>query len=383
MEHYELRLLADYTQPAPPALQAANTWNRPTPAAVGGELEADERGEVVFAEIQPPVNAPGLNDEDLRKVVIVLDGHEVGEYVSLSGIRTTLMAPVKERIWGAKLYSFGTPRSTNPLLNTTLKYKQNVTVACLAGPAVAGITGASQQYRVRLWGYVYKASELPTAFNGGVMLFPTQLVDHARRRTVPISKDPIEINGDTWQTLPGGVNQGIPKINPFARYAYNALATDGLQGDYQFRFTQASVIDENENLYWEFDDKDALLIEGLGISASFDTLMPPAGAFPNLARTGLRIDGDYHPKGPTTRQSMFPTDALINQLNYGWLPIVLNVAAPVAPLDIYVAIPKLNRPYLIWNEIGYVTIRDNGVAVPAAPLGVTVAVTGIRVEMRS
>ena len=383
MEHYELRLLADYTQPAPPALQAANTWNRPTPAAVGGELEADERGEVVFAEIQPPVNAPGLNDEDLRKVVIVLDGHEVGEYVSLSGIRTTLMAPVKERIWGAKLYSFGTPRSTNPLLNTTLKYKQNVTVACLAGPAVAGITGASQQYRVRLWGYVYKASELPTAFNGGVMLFPTQLVDHARRRTVPINKDPIEINGDTWQTLPGGVNQGIPKINSFARYAYNALATDGLQGDYQFRFTQAGVIDENENLYWEFDDKDALLIEGLGISASFDTLMPPAGLFPNLARTGLRIDGDYHPKGPTTRQSMFPTDALINQLNYGWLPIVLNVAAPVAPLDIYVAIPKLNRPYLIWNEIGYVTIRDNGVAVPAAPLGVTVAVTGIRVEMRS
>ncbi|GAJ13792.1 unnamed protein product, partial [marine sediment metagenome] len=34
-------------------------------------------------------------------------------------------------------------------------------------------------------------------------------------------------------------------------------------------------------------------------------------------------------------------------------------------------------------EIGYVTIRDNGVAVPAAPLGVTVALTGIRIEMRS
>ncbi|GAI45465.1 unnamed protein product [marine sediment metagenome] len=157
MEHYEMRLLADYTQLA--AVQGANTWRRPPPATVGGELEADERGEVVFAEIQPPVSA-GLNDEDLRKVVIVLDGHEIGEYVSLSGIRTTLMAPVKERIWGAKLYSFGTPRSTNPLLNTTLKYKQNVTVACLAGPAAAGITGAGQQYRVRLWGYVYKVDEM-------------------------------------------------------------------------------------------------------------------------------------------------------------------------------------------------------------------------------
>jgi len=383
-EHFELRLLADYLQPAPPAVQAANTWVRPTPAAVGGELEQDERGEIIFAEIQPPVNAPGLNDEDLRKVVIVLDGHETGQYISLSGIRTTLMAPPKERIWGSHLYSFGTPRSTNPLLNTTLKYKQNVTVACLAGPAAAGITGASQAYRIRLWGYVYKISELPTAFNGGVMQFPAYLVDTARGRTVTISKSPIPINGSTWQTLPGGVDQGIPKINPFARFAYNALATDGLQGDYQFRFTQGGVGDGAENLYFEFDDKDALLIEGLGINASFNTLIPPGGVFPNLARTGLRIAGDYHPKGPTTRQSLFPTDALMNQLNYGWLPIVVNAVAPVAPLDIYTVIPKLNRPYLIWNEIGYVTIRDDGVlAVPADPLGVTVAVTGIRLEMRS
>ncbi|GAI41177.1 unnamed protein product, partial [marine sediment metagenome] len=266
-------------------------------------------------------------------------------------IRTTLMAPVKDRIWGAKLYSFGTPRSINPLLNTTLKYKQNVSVACLAGPAAAGITGAGQQYRVRLWGYVYKTNELPVAFNGGVMQFPTYFRDIARNRTVVINKpinpitnsQNIPINGDTWQTLPGGVNQGISKINPFARYAYNALATDGLQGDYQFRFTQAGVIDENENLYFEFDDKDALLVEGLGVSPSFNTLMPPPGIFPNLARTGLRIDGDYHPKGPTTRLSMFPTDGLMNQLNYGWLPVTLNVTAPSLPYDIYVVIPKLER----------------------------------------
>jgi len=294
-----------------------------------------------------------------------------------------LMAPVKERIWGAKLYSFGTPRSTNPLLNTTLKYKSNVTVACLAGPAAAGITGASQQYRIRLWGYVYKTSELPTAFNGGVMNFPASLIDTARKRTVPISKAPIPINGDTWKTLPGGVDQGVPKINPFARFAYNALATDGLQGDYQFRFTQGGVGDENENLFFDFDEKDALLVEGLAVNASFDTLIPPAGVFPTLGRTGLRIAGDYHPKGQTTRLSLFPTDALMNQLNYGWLPIVVNAVGPVAPLDIYVAIPKLNRPYLIWNEIGMVVIRDNGVAVPADPLGVTVALTGIRVELRS
>ena len=382
MDHYELRLLADFN-PATFMPQAANTWARPTPAQVGGELETDERGEVVYAEIQPPVGA-GLTDEDLRKVIIVLDGHEFGAYVSLSGTRTSLMAPQKERIFNNRMYAFGAPRSTNPLLNTTLKYKQNVTVACLAGPNVLGITGVAQPYRVRLWGYVYKTLELPGAFPGGLMQFPAYMVESARNRTLTISKAPIPITGDSWTTLPGGVDQGIPKVNPFARYAYNALATDGQQGDYQFRFTQGGVIEENENLYFEFDGKDALLVEGLGITVNNDTLMPPLGVFPNLARTGFRISGDYHPKGPTTRQSLYPTDGLFNQLNYGRFPLLIGTVFPVPPMDLYNAVPKLNRPYLIWNEIGYITIRDDGVAaVPADPAGVTVAVTGIRVEMRS
>jgi hypothetical protein len=293
------------------------------------------------------------------------------------------MAPPKNRVWAGRLYSFGTPHNTNPLLNTTLKYKQNVTVACLAGPNPAGITGATQPYRVRLWGYVYRTGELASAFNGGMMQFPAYLVDGARRRTLPIVKPAIPINGETWLTLPGGKDQGIPKINPYARYAYNALATDGLQGDYQLRFQTGGVIEEQENMYWEFDDKDALLIQSLGVTANNDTLMPPIGVFPNLARTGLRIAGDYHPKGPTTRQSLFPTDGLINQITYGRFDIVWNVVFPIAPIDVYNAIPLLDRPYLIWNEIGHVVIRDNGAAVPPDPLGVTVALTGIRVEMRS
>lgn len=377
MEHYELRLLADFQQPG---VQAANTWSRPTPLAVGGELEQDERGEIVYAEIQPPI-AAGLTDEDLRKVVIVLDGHEVGQYVSLSGLRTSCMAPQKERIFRNSLYTFGTPGSNNPLYNTTLKYKQNVTVACLAGPLAGGITGAAQAYRVRLWGYVYKVGELPAAF--GDMVFPAYIVDHARNRTLPIMKNPIPVTGDSWLTLPGGVDQSVPKINPFARYAYNALPTDGLQGDYQFRFTQGGVIEENENLYWEFDEKDALLIKGLGVTANNDGLMPPLGVFPNLARTGLRIAGDYHPKGPTTRQSLYPTDGFINQLNYGRWPVSFLNVFPMPPLDVFAALPKLDRAYLIWNEIGMVVIRDNGAVVPADPLGVTVAVTGTRIEMRS
>lgn len=355
MEHHELRCLADYVGGA----QAVNTWARPTPAAVGGELETDERGEVVYAEVWSPVTGPGV-EEELRKIIVLLDGHETTPYVTLSGIRATVMVPPKDRIWSGKLYSFGTPGSNNPLLNTTLKYKQNITVNTQAGPNVA----ITQPFRVRLWGYVYKADELPRVF--GRMNFPAELRDTARGRALTLNKAAIPVNADTWLTLPGGKDQSIPKINPFIHWAYNLLATDGQQGDYQFRLSTGGVAEPEENMYWEFDDKDALLVESLGIKVAA-----------NMARSGLRIDGDYHPKGPTTRASLFPTTVAINELNFGFL-------FPFAPVThpYFGAIPKFARPYLIWNEIGYVVIRDDGVGAVAAN-SVLAAITGTRIEMRS
>ncbi|GAI65721.1 unnamed protein product, partial [marine sediment metagenome] len=87
MEHYELRLLADYLGGA----QAVNVWARPSPATVVGELQRDERAEVVFAEIWSPVTGAGV-EEELKKIIPVLDGDKYGEYVSLSGIRSSVMA---------------------------------------------------------------------------------------------------------------------------------------------------------------------------------------------------------------------------------------------------------------------------------------------------
>ncbi len=202
MEHYELRVLADYTHTG---VQAANTTAKPSPRDVLGELERDERAEVVFAEIFSPVSGGG--EEPLKKVIPVLDGEKYGEYVSLSGILSSVMAPPKRSIWGGKLYSFGTPMSNNPLLSTTLKYSESITFECLAG--AAQITA---DYRIRLWGYVYKETELPTVF--GNMLFPAAMIDRARGRTLTLDKAAILVNGDTWKTLPGGKDQSIPKINP-------------------------------------------------------------------------------------------------------------------------------------------------------------------------
>ena len=350
MEHYELRVLADYLHTG---AQALNTWARPTPRDVGGELERDEVAEVVFAEIFSPVTGAGV-EEELKKIIPVLDGEKYGEYISLSGIRCSVMAPPKGRIWGAKLYSFGTPMSNNPLLSTTLKYSESITLETLCGPNVA----ITQDYRIRLWGYVYKVDELSKLF--GIMLFPASLVDKARDRALTLNKAAIPVNGDTWRTLPGGKDQSIPKINPFIRYAYNKNATDGKSGDYEFRYDLGNVDETEENLYFDFDSLEALLVEGIGIR-------PDAAG--HLAKTALKIAGDYHPKG------LIPTTLTNNPLHFGW-------AYPFFPntIPLYYAIPKLERPYLVWNEKGALVVQDDGTAITANAL--IAALTGIRIEMK-
>ena len=362
MEHHELRVLADYTHTGS---QAVNTPAKPSPRDVLGELQRDERAEVVYAEIWSPVTGAPPSEEELKKIIPVLDGDKYGEYVSLSGIRSSVMAPPKGRIWGAKLYSFGTPMSNNPLLSTTLKYSESITVETLVGAT----TAITQDYRIRLWGYVYKVAELPRVFGtmgGGISGRPdlfALLVDKARDRELPIRRDTpggILVNGDTWNTLPGGKNQSIPKINPFIRYAYNKKATDGMQGDYQFRYDTQNVDDNEENMYFDFNALNALLVVGLGIRP--DT----AG---NLAKTALKIAGDYHPKG------LIPTTLTNNPLHFGW-------AYPFFPdtIPLYYAIPKLERPYLIWNEIGALIVQDDGTEVSINAL--ITALTGIRIEMK-
>lgn len=356
MEHYEMRLLADYTHTG---IQVANTWARPSPRDVLGELEHDERAEVVYMEIASPVTAMGL-EELLRKIIPVLDGQRFGEYVSLSGILSSNMAPNKRSIWGGNLFSFGTPMSNNPLLSTTLKYNEHITFECLAGNA-----NINEDYRIKAWGYVYKETELPAVF--GTMIFPAYLTERARGRTLTLSKTPIPVNGKSWKTLPGGKDQSIPKINPFVRFAYNLRVTDGIQGDYQFRYDTRNVSDSDENLYFDFDNLNALLVEGIGIR--------PDGFAGHLAHTGLLIAGDYHPKG------LIPTVWADNPLHFGLVyPYIHHEALAPQEIPFFYAIPRLDKPRLIWNEKGMVVVRDDGTAV--AINGLVVALTGIRIEMR-
>ncbi len=353
-KYRELRVLADYINIAG---LAANTWDRPSPATVNGEIDLNERAEIVYAEIWSPVTAPGV-EEALKKIILVLDGFEYSHYISLSGIRATNMAPPKNLIFNRQLYAFGVPGSNNPMKNTTVKFKQNVSINVLAGA-----TPITQPYRVRLWGIIYKSDEIPGIF--GTMKFTSPLInDQYSKRQINVTKGDIAVTADTWLLLPGGKDQAVPKINPFIRYAYNAALTDGQQGDYLFRYDRNLVADADENMYFNFTQTDALIIEALGIKAGG-----------SLAKVGLWIDGTYHPSGPNDRQALYPVTLTNNNFNFGHL-------YPMAPIDhpYYALVPRLPQPYLIWNEIGSVVARDDGSA-PIAANGVVAAIAGIRVEM--
>ena len=357
MQHRELRVLWDWTIPPANLPQLANTWQRPTARDGGGELEKDEVAEVVRLEVFSPRTGLGVA-EDLYQVLPVIDDTEIGDYVSLSGRYDSLMNCPLPNAWQNTIYTFGKPTRNEPLLSTTLKYTTRLTFSFLCGPG-GPIT---QAYRLRAWGYVYKEGELPQAF--GLMGFPTQIQDRVRSRVLLLNKSPIPVTKDSWATLPGGKNQAPPKVMPFIRFAYNLLATDGVQGEYALDHREGRVRFAAENMYFEFDELDAVLVEGLGMRA-------PA----NLAWTYMNIGGDVHPKGRTVDRPGFQTQQFNNPLHYGHLFPLFDLDFPS-----FRAVPRLDQPYLVWNEKGYVAIRDAGAVVAAG--GAVAALTGIRIEQR-
>ena len=110
-----------------------------------------------------------------------------------------------------------------------------------------------------------------------------------------------------------------------------------------------------------------MLVEGIGIKAD-----PSPG---HLDFTGLLIAGDYHPKG------LIPTQYLDNPLNFGTVfPYIHHEAGVPTEIPLYYAIPRLDKPRLIWNEKGMLIVRDDGTAIVANDL--VAALTGIRIEMK-
>jgi hypothetical protein len=351
---FELEVLGDWTSIA--AIAAGNLY-RPTALAGNAELDRTEVAEVVYLEIIPPVTGLGVV-EDLRNVRLILDGKE-HPWININGTDTFLMAPPYTNIFKGGVIKFGTPlvdavKTGSPLLlNSCPKYAHELRVQ-----AQAGVGGITANFRIRAWGYRYETDQINRLLGDSVG-GSFSVIDTRNNRTLDQFKIPVVPSVDTWTQLPGGQDQAVPKINFLYRYAFNANATT-VNTPYQFRYDVGNVALDEENMRFEFDRvKSALIIQGLGVRA-------PA----NLLQTFFNIDGWERP------DRRYPTQQNNNPFHFG-------LGTPLLPAGIpmYHAVRELDKPYLIWNEIGYLASVDAGVAVPAN--NIAVSVYGVMIEMSS
>ena len=349
MKHFERRVIEfPHT-----GVQAASTPWLPT----AFELEADEMGEIVFAEVFSPVTGGGA-EEALERWYPVLDGSKYDDYLALNGVFSPIMNP-PQLVTHGNILAFGTPvveavKKAVPMLEARCpKFKNKVSVE-----AWAGAGGITADYTIRLHLYVYRKEELSLIATSLPAL--GSIRDVARRRTITVNKPLVPISYDTWDDLPGGMDQTIPRIDPFMRWATNLVATTP-NSNYSFRTVLGNIdaTKDWQELYFDHEKgENILIINGLGVRAD------PAG---NLLDTALLIAGDLHPKNRMFTEwdnnvfhfgHMFPFDALGSVY--------------------FTAIPKFDRPYIIYDEIGEIVIRDDGVAVLAG--AVTVALSGVLIE---
>lgn len=349
---FELQVLGDWTSVG--AIAAGNLF-RPTALAGNAELDSSEVAEVQYLEITPPVTGLGVV-ENLQNVRLILDGKE-HPFININGTDTYLMQPPFTNILKNGITNFGVPlldavRQGNPLLlGTCPKYSKDLRVQ-----AQAGAGGISASFRIRAWGYRYELDQL-RGILGDSIGGSLQIADNRNRRTLELFKSPVVPSKDTWTQLPGGLDQAVPKVNHLARYAFNVNATV-VNIPYQFRYDTGDVLIEEENMRFEYDRiSNALLVEGIGTNA-------PA----NLLNTFLNIDGEDRP------DSRFPTEQNNNPLHFGR-------GNPLIPANIplYYTVRPFDKPYLIWNEIGYLAAVDNGVSIVAN--NIAVALYGTIIEM--
>jgi hypothetical protein len=360
MANQQLSIIGDFLHTG---AQAAGTLWQPNATAGNAEIGADHVAEIEYAEIISPINA-GV-PEDLDHVYLVVDGTSTQQIINMSGRDDISTNPPKRHVYinddetmfikfGVNIIdAFNYPIPN--LANTTVKVTNRVTLISQAG---AG--GVTQDYRVRLWGYVYDQKQL-ALFSNQTMPGEFSIRDRRNDREIPIPVNSIDISLENWSLLPGGVDQRKPSINPYLRFATNANAST-VNTRYEFRFDTGNVDDEFKDLEFNYDIQNKLLIpKGLGARAHANS------NFVWLRDTGDNFDTEV-PEGRFT---------VLQNRN----PIIFGSGDPQWPANIpvYYSIPTFGvTDHILYRTRAVVAMQDDGNVIPAD--GVAVALYGKEVD---
>lgn len=372
MAYPELRLLGTWTHTG--TLAANTSWAPPAlettdPQLPQGYLAGNQVGEVAFAVIYSPVEANGTVD-DLSFVRLVLDG-QVYPYIVLSGRQDTAMAAPLNRIRRGKVISFGQPtigrngNPGNPLEATCPKFIKWASIE-----ATAGATAVNANFIVQLYGYAYDAVALASQMpEYSVPNFNIQ--DALNNRTFKVMGRLVEAKGNwkgNWKTLMGGTQQQPASgsvIHPLVRFARNANATSA-NSAYQFQYQNSSetpaVAAAHNNLYFDLAEDQAILAKRFGIRSP-----QPTSAGAALAAAWIQTGSEQQQRHPQGGMDV-AFDA--NSFSFG---------LGMAETNKFDAVPELPQgDQLLWNEVAYPTVVDNGKSVAAN--AVMIAFAGLLIE---
>ncbi len=339
-------LLGEWTNAV--GMAAGATW-RPTAAAGNAELDAEEVAEVVAFEVFSPITAAGV-EEDLDVIYPILDGKNADNYVWMPGVNSRLFFPPLSRISigpNRPVLQLGigiTEAAKYPrpeLVNTTLKYRRQLQIEARAG--AAAITA---NFTIRAWGFKYKAEWIEK--NVGTFGGPFFIYDRDRGRQIEIPYPTLRTDFEHWNQLPGGLDQGVPKIFPFLRYAQQVAATTA-NTPYQLRFGVGNVGADNQDMYFPYNiENNLLILKRFGVRTAA-----------NMLSAWIEVPGDEvtreYPKG------RWPARALNNSmLHFG------NQFPELPAGPWYLPLPNaMGKDLIIYRDIAYAAIQDNGAVVAA------------------
>ena len=358
-------------------------------------LPSDTYGEIAGIEIFPGVNGGMYEHADYVRIYVGGKGHDDQLFNELSA--PGLVAGMPDPLgavglrYGVMPINIGMPMILGGRPeDCAIKVPpgKTIDVEIAAPPSSEGGAALTHAWRVRLWlvrvGSAQKLKDilkLQSAatglgyYDGNVIKANFDLGDPEVSEKMPlryaITGNPIkkivpDVGTfeplDHWAQLPGGMNQGLPDLHTYSMFTKQMAATT-INSWYQFTSANQYCQDKQAELYWDFDKTDALKITHLGFK-------PPAVGTINdlrLRRSGREIEQEFDVR-PANNPFSMPRARAVGALSY------------FGP-------SKLPKPYIVWNEIGSIEIRDNGTSVAAWSSsnvdGCGVYARGIRYELDS
>ena len=311
-------------------------------------LGPDEFLEVRRMEIYSPVTGGGVSQE-LDYVQLMVEGSSY-DHVFLRGKYDQCMAPpVDERSFRVAT-NLGVPIYQTPVASAIRMTCPKVAPKKSLGVrVVAGGTDITEDFEIDLLVVKYKGIDTIRALLGDTYDAGVYLKDVERGKVASVPKT-IPVTAENWNKLPGGVNQSVPMVHPYIRFALNSKATTPSTA-YAFNFDTEKVEREDMDMAWTFDSSEGIVMNQIGVYPHI-----------NSRQTWWYMDGRDRPG-----EAPFQTTLTKNKL-------------PLGTQDQKQGPYSLKRSPLFWDMKAEIRHMDNGTLIPIN--GVMVAMWGTHILMR-